>query len=106
MLTERLDACSQFALTANEAELRDPFQVGAGHAGGVIQGDDLRNFLKDKLIRTFVKKGVRPVGACSLLACSLLACSLQKGGRGRSERRQGDNFCTDLHAQTIARATA
>ena len=49
----------QFAITANAAELKDNFQVGAKQGSGVIEGDELRKFLRDKLVRTFVKKGVR-----------------------------------------------
>lgn len=48
----------QFSLTASAAELKDPFEVGCTHGTGKIQGNDLRDFLRDKLIRTFVKKGV------------------------------------------------
>lgn len=51
--------CQQFALTASPAELKDPFSVGVVNGTGVIEGADLRNFLRDKLRRCFVKKGVR-----------------------------------------------
>jgi hypothetical protein len=51
--------CQQFALTASPAELKDPFSVGVVNGTGVIEGADLRNFLRDKLRRSFVKKGVR-----------------------------------------------
>ena len=62
-----LDTFEQFALTANAAELRDPFQVGVTPGAGKIQGDDLRNFLREKLIRTFVKKGVSPCFCVQLI---------------------------------------
>ena len=49
---------AQFSFTASAAELKDPFEVGCTHGTGKVQGNDLRNFLRDKLIRTFVKKAV------------------------------------------------
>lgn len=49
----------QFSLTASPGELKDPFSVGVTQGTGVIEGAEFRNFLRDKLIRTFVKKGVR-----------------------------------------------
>jgi hypothetical protein len=52
-------SCQQFALTASQAELKDPFSVGMVNGTGMIEGADLRYFLRDKLRRSFVKKGVR-----------------------------------------------
>ena len=46
----------------------------------MIEGSDLRNFLRDKLIRTFVKKGVSvqrkydPTDTCFELIPCLYAC--------------------------------
>ena len=49
----------QFSLTASNMELKDPYEVGKPTTSGTgnnIQGEELRKFLRDKLIRMFVKK--------------------------------------------------
>ena len=45
----------QFSVTATDLELKDPSAIGKN--GTKIEGEDMRKFLRDKVVRTFVKKG-------------------------------------------------
>jgi Ca2+-binding EF-hand superfamily protein len=47
----------QYSLTASEYELHDKESVGHVPGEGKLSGEDLKTFLKDKLMREFAKKG-------------------------------------------------